>query len=203
MKKHPVIGHDAMFSFEEMHEYFNDIYAFADYRNCRWPGPEWASVWNYLYHEYVPPFQSGAEQYSRWHWMTFCAADGQMPRLPVNTFFYDGRATGDQKAMVSFVERWIRLYRGEGRKWLAHGRQLHPPRIECDSVAYHENFRGRDIDNVKPTVYGTAWEAADGTRALMFANATGEEQKIAYRWRGAWTRTAMKPRELRLVTAVK
>lgn len=355
----------AMFSFEEMHEYFTDIYAFADYRNCRWPGPEWASVWNYLYHEYVPPFQSGAEQFSRWFWMAFCAADGQMPRLPVTTAYYDEeraplfpngdfeqltlgqkgfafwenperhdiatggapqgshalrvRATGkrsqvarsvgcgefwrkgavyrvsawlkgetdcprndfsvaalksvdgkyryfggcsfkvppasegwkrvsaeftiapgaetlrfmlnandgtsfladdiafeekqpngtfrpvartnsdDKQEMLAFVERWIRLYRGEGRKWLAHGRQLHPPKIDCESVAYHENFRGKKIDNVKPVVFGTAWEAADGTRALMFANATPYPQKTAYRWNGTWTRTMFKPHELRLV----
>ena len=58
----------------------------------------------------------------------------------------------------ALVERWIRLYRGEGRKWLAHG-----------------------------------------TRALVFANATPDEQTIAYRWKGVWTRTTMKPRELRLV----
>ena len=52
---------------------------------------------------------------------------------------------------------------------------------------------------MKPTVFGTAWEAADGTRALMFVNATPYEQKIAYRWKGVWTRTTMKPHELRLI----
>lgn len=77
--------------------------------------------------------------------------------------------------------------------------QLHPPKVECDAIAYHENFRGTEIDNDKPAVFATAWEAADGSRALMFANATPYEQNIAYRWKGAWTRTSMKPRELRLV----
>ena len=121
-------------------------------------------------------------------------------KLPNGTFRPVARTNSDdKKEMLAFVERWIRLYRGEGRKWLAHGRQLHPPKIDCESVAYHENFRGTEIDNVKPTVFGTAWEAADGTRALMFVNATPYEQKIAYRWKGVWTRTTMKPRELRLV----
>lgn len=169
----------AMFSFEEMHEFFTDIYAFVDYRICRWPGPEWASVYNYLYHEYTPPFQSGAEQYARWYWMAFCAADGQMPRLPVNTCFYDDRATDDQKQMLAFVENWIRLYRGEGRKWLAHGRALHPPRVDCDRIAYHENFRGTPIDNIKPVVFASAWEAADGTKAIVLVNATGTARKAA------------------------
>ena len=66
-------------------------------------------------------------------------------------------------------------------------------------MAYHENFRGKEIDNVKPVVFGTAWEATDGTRALMFANATDYPQDIAYRWKGTWTRTTFKPHELRLV----
>ncbi len=197
------INPGAMFSFEEMHEYFTDIYAFADYRNCRWSGPEWASVYNYIYHEYTPPFQSGAEQYSRWHWMAFCAADGQMPRLPVTTNFYDERATKDQKEMLAFIESWIRLYRGEGRRWLAHGRQLHPPRIECTFYPYHESFRGKSIDNIKPAVYATAWEAADGSRALMFSNPTPYPQNIAYRWNGKWTRTTINAHELRLTQANK
>lgn len=352
----------ALFSFEEMHEYFNDIYAFCDYRNCRWPGPEWASVWNYIYHEYVPPFQSGSEQYGKPYWLAFCAADGQMPRLPVQVDYYgtqgpllpnggfeertpsggfaawekpdahevvssgaaegrfalrvratgsrsqvarsipidafwkpgatyrvslwlkgevvhpandvqvaaikrvdgkyrtygrasfpvpkpeagwqkvsqefaiapgaeqlrfmlnangtsaylvdgivfeekrtDGtfgpvaRVAGARERTLAFCENWIRLYRGAGRKWLAHGRELHPPKVECDLAAYSENFRGTEIENVKPVVFGTAWEAADGTRALMFANATPYEQKAAYRWNGIWTRTTFQPNELRLV----
>jgi len=364
------INPGAMFSFEEMHEYFTDIYAFADYRICRWPGPEWASVYNYLYHEYTPPFQSGSEQYTRWFWRAFCAADGQMPRLPIEIDYYDNdpaslfqnggfedialnggakfwekpethdivegdgmpegrkvmrvtahgkrsqiarsipcgrfwqkgttyrvscwlkgekgkqaqnalnvsaialvdgkykgfggcslrapeigggwkrvskeftiapgatslrfmldayndtsfladgivfeekqpdgsfvpvvaRNGGEFKKILDFTEEWIRIYRGVGRKWLAHGRQLHPPKIECDLVTYKENFRGTQIANDKPVVFGTAWEAADGTRALMFANATDHPQTAAYRWNGKWTRTVFKPHELRLVPVEK
>lgn len=189
----------AMFSFEEMHEFFNDIYAFADYRNCRWQHPEWASVWNYLYHEYVPPFQSGREMYARWMWLAYAATDGQMPRLPVFMNFYGGKATGEQKKVLQFCERWIRLYRGEGRKWLAHGRALHPPKVECEYVAYKDNFRGTMIENDKPTVFGTAWEAADGTRALVFANATDKAQDIAYRWEGKWMRMTLPPHGLALM----
>lgn len=352
----------AMFSFEEMHEYFNDIYAFCDYRNCRWPGPEWASVWNYLYHEYVPPFQSGSEQYGRWFWSVFCAVDGQIPRMPIQTRWYssggellanggfenltgsnggfalwerpqehimssdafegkyalqvgDGKQDRVQIArnlmvegmrpgtryrvtcaiktlkydrgnglhfsalsqegkrykshggvsfappkepgvwktvsaeftmqpgatlfrimfdafrggsylvdavkfeekkpdgtyaiaretelgkgeMVRFTEDWIRLYRGEGRKYLAYGRQLHPPAVECDRVPYHENFRGTEIENDKPAVFASAWEADDGSQALCFGNATPVDRTIAYRWKGAWTKMTLKPHELKLV----
>ena len=352
----------AMFSFEEMHEYFNDIYAFCDYRNCRWPGPEWASVWNYLYHEYVVPFQSGSEQFGRWFWTVFCAVDGQMPRLPIQPRWYstggvlfengdfetaasaeggfanwerpethveapeafEGRHAlqvgGDkaprvqvarnlpvetmrpgtvyrvtatlktvkahrgsgvhfsaldqvggkyrglggvsfdlpkvgegwktcvkeftmpkgctlfrimfdaykggvylvdgvkfeerlpdgtwriarecadgQSEMLAFTEKWIRLYRGEGRRFLAHGKALRPPRVECDVVPYEENFRGAQIVNDKPAVFASAWEAADGARAVCLGNATPVDRKVSYCWRGEWTTLVLKPRELRLV----
>ena len=109
------------------------------------------------------------------------------------------RQAGEMDQVVAFCENWIRLDRGEGRKWLAHGRELHPPKVDCEHVAYSENFRGTEISNVKPSVFATAWEAADGTRALMFANATPYEQTVSYRWNGIWTRTTFKPRELRLV----
>lgn len=188
-----------MFPFEEMHEYFNDIYAFCDYRNCRWTGPEWASVWNYIYHEYVPPFQSGYEQHTKWHWMTFCAVDGQMPRLPMSPNYYDEKAKPEQKEMLNFIENWIRLYRGEGRKYLVSGKALHPPKVECDMLANHDTFRGTKIDNIKPAVHVAAWEAADGSQALCFGNATGADRKIAYRWNGKWTSMTMKPHELKLV----
>jgi len=201
------INPEAMFSFEEMHEYFNDLYAFCDYRNCRYRGPEWASVWNYLYHEYVPPFQSGYEQHTKWHWMAFAAADGQMPRLPMNPATYPGwssaskpdeaKANGEMRA---FCERWALLYRGAGRPYLAHGRELHPPKIECEHVVDVDVFRGDKIDVVRPTVYGSAWEAADGSRALMFVNATPYPQAFAYRWSGRWTRLTLAPHELRLTT---
>ena len=55
------------------------------------------------------------------------------------------------------------------------------------------------IENDKPTVFGTAWEAADGTRALVFANATDKAQDIAYRWEGKWMRMTLPPHGLELM----
>ena len=109
------------------------------------------------------------------------------------------RASNGNDGVLDFVEKWIRLYRGEGRKFLAYGKELHPPTVECDVVAYHDNFRGTVIDNDKPAVFASAWEAADGSRALCFGNATGVDRKIAYRWEGAWSKMTLRPHELKLV----
>ncbi|MGN0853066.1 MAG: DUF6259 domain-containing protein [Kiritimatiellia bacterium] len=78
----------AQFSFEEPNEFYNDILCFQDYRNCRFFGSEWASVFNYLHHEYVTPYQPGSEFWSKWHWVAHAAADGQMPAFPESPDFY-------------------------------------------------------------------------------------------------------------------
>ena len=70
---------DAVVCFEEPNEWFNRLVGLQDYRDCESPH-EWASVFNYLYHEYLPPFQSnprGNDRVMNAH----CLADGQMPHL--------------------------------------------------------------------------------------------------------------------------
>ncbi len=193
----------AIFSFEEPNEYYNDIMPFVDYRNCRQVGVwAYASVFNYLYHEYVSPFQSGAEMYGRPHWLAFCAADGQMPRLPVRLEYYRGQNVdrADIARARTFCENWVRLYHGKGRKWLAHGRQLRPPEFRCTLAPYEENFRGHAIKNVQPVVYHSLWEARDGSRVLMMANATRFKQDVAWRAAdGTWQKDVVEPNGLKLI----
>jgi len=70
---------DAVVCYEEPEELFNDLVGIQDYRDCEVMG-EWASVWNYLYHEYVPAFQSNPRRGDRF-WQAHCCADGQIPFL--------------------------------------------------------------------------------------------------------------------------
>ena len=355
---------NALMSFEDTHERFNDLMSFVDYRDCRGAGSEWASVFNYVYHEYVCPMQAGSEFYERPFWLAHAAADGQVPRLPAQTHWYDlaggeafpngdfetlepsggfanwekperhvvsddaaggrhallvdgrksakpafqiarslkagdffvpgrtyrmtvslkgvtdgpgnqlnvgvirqeeGKYKGlggaslkvpkagegwktasrafkmpsggehvrfmfdaygrsafladdlkveekaddgtwrpivrreDPNGTLAFCENWVRLYRGEGRKYLAHGKALRPPEFRCARVAYYENFRGREVRNVKPAVFHSLWEARDGARALMFANATGEPQPVAWKLPdGTWRKDTLGPHALKL-----
>ena len=39
--------------------------------------------------------------------------------------------TAGDTMYLDFMKRWIRLYRGEGRSWLAYGRRIRPPRLKC------------------------------------------------------------------------
>ena len=70
---------DAVVCFEEPNEWYNHIVGLQDYRDCE-ARNEWASVFNYLYHEYLPPFQSNPRGNDR-VMFAYCAADGQMPHL--------------------------------------------------------------------------------------------------------------------------
>ena len=85
---------DAVVCFEEPNEWFNHLVGLQDYRDCEAPR-EWASVFNYLYHEYLPPFQSnprGNDRVMNAH----CVADGQMPHLVPS-----GRDLADMAVLVN------------------------------------------------------------------------------------------------------
>ena len=70
---------DSVVCFEEPNELYNHIVGLQDYRDCE-VKREWASVFNYVYHEYLPPFQSNPHAPDR-VMFAHCAADGQMPHL--------------------------------------------------------------------------------------------------------------------------
>ncbi len=70
---------DSVVCFEEPNEWFNHLVGLQDYRNCEFKR-EWASVFNYIYHEYLPPFQSNPRAGDR-VMAAHCLADGQMPHL--------------------------------------------------------------------------------------------------------------------------
>jgi hypothetical protein len=70
---------DAVVCFEEPNEWFNHLVGLQDYRDCETPH-EWASVFNYLYHEFLPPFQSNPRG-DDLVMLAHCLVDGQMPHL--------------------------------------------------------------------------------------------------------------------------
>jgi len=70
---------DAVVCYEEPNEWFNHLVGIQDYRDCEAPY-EWASVFNYLYHEFLPPFQSN-ERSGDLVMAAHCLVDGQIPHL--------------------------------------------------------------------------------------------------------------------------
>ena len=103
---------------------------------------------------------------------------------------------------MRFLDQWVRLYHGEGRDWLAHGRHIRPLRYSCEKVAYDFNFRGEGRSKTDmPAVFHAAYESLDGRRAYVFGNATERGQNVAYCENGEWKRICLKPAELRLIRA--
>lgn len=104
---------------------------------------------------------------------------------------YEGNARYE-----TFISRWIDLYRGEGRAFLAYGRHVKPPFVKC------ERQRADDSAPGNPAVYAGAFEAVDGTcrRAAVFANATDRRQAVDWTVRGVTRRLELEPSGIVLVT---
>ena len=80
-----------------------------------------------------------------------------------------------------FMLAWVKMYHGEGRDWLAHGRQVRPPRIDCERLVVEEQLRkGGKVKVTRPAVHHAAYESLDGRKALFFANATDRPQTAKY-----------------------
>lgn len=83
---------------------------------------------------------------------------------------FEGEAAYDR-----FMRRWIDLYRGEARDFLANGRCVKPPRISC---AVQESL---DSAPGHPAVRVGAFTTWDGRRkALVFVNATRRPQRVTW-----------------------
>ena len=185
-------------TYEDPNEQFNDLSALQLQRDTKWKG-EWASVYNYVYHEYMPVFQAEPRSRIDLRWMAYSAAEGQMPRIVPQMCDIE---TDDPKLAAQrkfeawypgYMKRWISLFRGEGRPWLAYGRRIKPPQLVCGSVS----LKG---GGTAPAVFIAAYESEDGRRALVLANATADTQSVRCVWPGGKTMEfKLEPRDLRLI----
>ena len=86
--------------------------------------------------------------------------------------------SGDTR-WIDFYRRWISLYCGEASKFLARGRRIRAPEVKCAKIRLGGS-EGREVD----AVCSAAYRADDGEEAVVFANATWEEQKVEFLWNG-------------------
>jgi hypothetical protein len=91
-----------------------------------------------------------------------------------------------------FMQQWIALYHGVGRPYLALGRMLHPPRLETAPAIQLGTLR------FAPVLHN-AFEAADGSQAVVLANWTAEQQATKLTWRKSTRPIELTPGEVRLV----
>lgn len=99
--------------------------------------------------------------------------------------------TSKQDWYVDYLKKWISLYRGAGRPFLAEGFQEKPPRLQCARVTR--------LSRTVSAVCHAAYRSPDGRRALVLANATDKPQPITYRWNGKDVSRVLPPAALELV----
>ena len=103
-------------------------------------------------------------------------------------------------AYDAFMRRWVDLYHGEGRDWLAFGRQVKPPRLICASQSYSMTFHGgAKQQGSKPVAFCNAYESLDGRRAVAVVNATAESQTVTLLENGTRRTLTLAPDEIRLM----
>lgn len=125
-------GVDVALSVEEPNEILIPHVAALDYRN----GDPWISqcgfpskgVFCYLYHEYVPLFQSNPVATNMTSLVRF-AVEGQMPVYPRGTGGYPRGKGTSAPELNDFFLQWVRLYSGEARDVLMYGRHVKAPRL--------------------------------------------------------------------------
>jgi hypothetical protein len=89
------------------------------------------------------------------------------------------------------MRRWVELYHGPGRKYLALGKMLHPGLLETATIDVH----GRRL----PAIFHNAFAAADGSQAVILVNATDAPQPGRLRWKEKTESISLKPWEARLL----
>ena len=90
-----------------------------------------------------------------------------------------------------FMKKWIAIYQGEGRDFLAKGFRVKPPVLECGKIRFaarHER-----------AVCFEAYESASGEQALAMANATAKPQRLRGEWNGRRLEIVLAPHDLQLL----
>jgi hypothetical protein len=110
---------DALVCFEEPNERFNHLVGIQDYRDCESPF-EWASVFNYLYHEFLPTFQSNPRAGDQ-VMAAYCLVNGQIPHLTPSPRNLGGSVLSnggfERSAAGDGFGGWDQVRSYQGRAW--------------------------------------------------------------------------------------
>jgi len=100
-------------------------------------------------------------------------------------------ARPDRPVEHELMAQWVALFHGAGRPYLLLGRMMPPPALACA----RSEQRGRSW----PAIMHNAWQAADGSRAVVMVNITEEQQTGRLSWAGREQELTLAPWEVRLV----
>jgi hypothetical protein len=90
-----------------------------------------------------------------------------------------------------FMRQWIALYQGAGRPYLLLGKMLRAPRLETGPLVAAGHRR-------LPPVLHNAFEAPDGSQAVVLANWTSSAQRVKLTWKNQSSGIELRPSEVRM-----
>jgi hypothetical protein len=81
----------------------------------------------------------------------------------------------DKEKTLSLIANLTRFYKEHAKPYLYAGRMIASPIVECDSVVFTTVDAQRTL--TLPAVLSSAWEAEDGSRAMILVNPSENEAK--------------------------
>ncbi|NUP98990.1 MAG: hypothetical protein HUU35_03935 [Armatimonadetes bacterium] len=137
---------DAVICFEEPNEHFIHEVGIQDYRDwetIKRGGVELASVFNYVYHDYLPTFQSNPQAGNLLQ-AAYCLANGQMPHFVPRAVFGPGPLllNGGFEEGARLPDAWDKVGGYQGQLWTGEA--------ELDREARHDGGRALRLANNEP-----------------------------------------------------
>lgn len=116
--------------------------------------------------------------------------------LKLEELLADGRAVEVERPELpadhGLMRAWVELYQGPGRPYLLLGRILHPPELRTGPLVGLGELR------IAPVLHN-AFEAPDGSQAVVLANWTAVAQQATLNWKNQLRPITLRPLEVRLV----
>lgn len=97
----------------------------------------------------------------------------------------------DKPTDHALMRQWVELFHGEGRPYLLLGKMLHPPKLETPSFEFQKRRFAAILHN--------AFEASDGSKAVILVNVTDTPQTGRLTWGGQTSPITLQPWEVRLI----
>lgn len=165
---------------------------FSDNRfEINYPFGRSVPMYAYIYHEYVrnfmgnqvgSPFVLDPDSLLYRIAYSFSAGDAMTivltPDGDVNSYWgnRDFSNLPEKEKVLGLIKNLTAFYRKEAKPYLFAGRMIASPQVDCKTVSYTIEKYGNVYDRILPSILSSAWEAPDGSRALILVNPLDTDQ---------------------------
>ena len=146
-------------------------------------------LYAYLYHEYLRnfmgnqvccPFDNSVDSLRYRLAYSFSIGDSmtliltQDGELASNWGLRDFSQLPDKEKALRLIANLTAFYKEKAKPYLFDGKMTVPPTVECESILFPMSNPVREL--ALPAVLSSAWEASDGSRALVLVNHLDSDQ---------------------------